>query len=118
MKVSVEVLSGMEKIKVRFLDLLENRQCDIASNALAAWDAQTMEQADSHLAAARDILHQIAGSAGSLGFGTLGQAARECETSIIYHLENRVPNTAPCPRRVIEQLDSFMSVSQNLLAAR
>lgn len=108
----------MGKIKVRFLDLLESRQFDIASHALAAWNAQTTEQADRHLGAARDILHQIAGSAGSLGFGPLGQAARECESSIIYHLANRVPDTAPCPHRVIEQLDSFMSVSQNLLAAR
>lgn len=112
----IEALPGIERIKTRFLDLLEERQSIIASHALAAWDSQDTKDMHSHLTAAQSALHQIAGSAGSLGFAPLGQAARECENEIIVHLENQDNNGRMISSEVMSRLDTFVSMSQTLLA--
>ncbi|MFT6676359.1 MAG: HPt (histidine-containing phosphotransfer) domain-containing protein [Sulfitobacter sp.] len=101
-------LPGMEKVRARFIDLLNDRREHIAHHAVAAWDSATPEDRKGNLSAAQATLHQIAGTAGSLGFAPLGDAARACEIRIISHLEES--NGAPqhCPNDLIIQLDQFV----------
>tara|TARA_R110000787_G_scaffold94172_4_gene196801 strand:+ start:1043 stop:1402 length:360 start_codon:yes stop_codon:yes gene_type:complete len=110
-----EALLGIEKIKIRFLALLEERQGVIAHHALAAWESTDPNEVRSHLNAAQNILHQIAGSAGSLGFDSLGQVARDCENEIIAHLEGPDGKSTPLPFEIIGRMDAFVSMSQALL---
>jgi HPt (histidine-containing phosphotransfer) domain-containing protein len=63
-----DILPGLDRVRDRFLTMLEDRKTNIASHAIAAWEADCVEDICAHLAAAQSILHQIAGSAGSLGF--------------------------------------------------
>lgn len=116
MKNMAEALSGIEKIKIRFLDLLEERQGVIAHHALVAWENTDPKVVRSHLEAAQSTLHQIAGSAGSLGFDSLGLVARDCENEIVIHLEGPNGNRAPFPVEIIGRIDAFVSMSQFLLA--
>jgi HPt (histidine-containing phosphotransfer) domain-containing protein len=102
-------LPGIDRVRGRFLDMLEQRQSAIAAHALAAWDGSSLEDINGNLAAAQAVLHQIAGSAGSLGFPDLGKAARHCETEIIAHLEGPDADLAICPGELIYHLDRFVS---------
>ena len=79
-------LPGLGPIRARFLDLLVERLTPI----VAAEDAcRPGASPDNHaLREAQFMLHKIAGSAGSLGFTALGDSARNCEESIIAHLDH------------------------------
>lgn len=110
-----EALPGIEIIKSRFLVLLKERQCVIAGHALAAWEGTDQDKVRSHLNAVQSTLHQISGSAGSLGFVSLGLAAHECENKLIAHLEGPNGNSVPFPIEVMGQMDAFVSLSQSLL---
>ena len=81
-------LPGIERIRKRFVEMLDERQTLIATHGLAAWDGTTVDEIKGNLASAQAILHQIAGSAGSLGFEELGRLARQCETQIVEHLDH------------------------------
>ena len=70
-------LPGIERIRKRFVEMLDERQTLIATHGLAAWDGTTVDEIKGNLASAQAILHQIAGSAGSLGFEELGRLARQ-----------------------------------------
>lgn len=107
-------MPGLERVRSRFLLLLETRQAEIADHALTAWDSMDTVKVHRHLEAAQNILHQIAGTAGSLGFGSLGHIARECEYAIIAHLENE--NGPELPEHVMAQMDYMVSQSQALLS--
>ena len=111
-----ENLPGLERVKLRFLSMLEDRQREIATHALAAWDGETLDDINGNLIMARDILHKISGSAGSLGFMSLGNHARHCETQIIEHLEGPDADLAICPGELISMLDNFAHDCQELLA--
>lgn len=111
-----EALPGLEKIRVRFLSLLGERQAVVAHHALAAWEGTGPNEVRHHLEAAQSTLHQIAGSAGSLGFDSLGHAARDCENEIIAHLEGVDRNIALFPVEIMTKLDAFVSLSRTLLA--
>ncbi|MEP5173949.1 Hpt domain-containing protein [Sulfitobacter dubius] len=102
-------LPGIERIRKRFVEMLAERQTQIASHGLAAWDATTVEEIKGNLASAQAILHQIAGSAGSLGFEELGRMARKCETQIVDHLAGPSANRADCPIEIISELDGFVA---------
>ncbi|MCX7560205.1 Hpt domain-containing protein [Sulfitobacter sp. F26204] len=115
MKDMIDTLPGIERIRTRFLTMLKTRQGDIASHALSAWETTDVDAFRDHLAAAQGILHQIAGSAGSLNFGTLGTAARQCENDILGFLESDESATATVPGEIMESLDTFVSLSQALL---
>ena len=65
-------LPGLDRVRNRFLEMLVPRQEQIAAHAVAAWDGETVEEITGNLASAQAILHQIAGTAGSLGFVDLG----------------------------------------------
>jgi hypothetical protein len=112
----VDTLPGIERIKIRFLSLLVERQGVIAHHALAAWSSEDPADRQSHLIAAQNVLHQIAGTAGSLGFGSLGQAARDCENDIIVHLTDNDEVTINLPIEIVSGLDNFVSMSQSLLS--
>ena len=116
MKDMAEALPGIERIKIRFLVLLEERQGLIAHHALAAWEGTDPSKVRGNLDAAQSTLHQIAGSAGSLGFDTLGVAARECENEIITHLGGPNGNDTSFPAKIMHLMDAFVSLSQSLLA--
>ncbi|ASM74796.1 MULTISPECIES: Hpt domain-containing protein [Roseobacteraceae] len=108
MQGGLDMVSGLEKIRSRFLDLLEARRQSIAHHAVQAYDGITVEDVNDNLAAARDILHQIAGTAGSLGFEELGASARFCENEIIAHLTGPDNDLALCPDGLLVQLDDFV----------
>lgn len=110
------LMPGLEKIRERFISMLVNRQSEIAVHALTAWDGDSAEIINENLGHARDILHKIAGSSGSLGFTALGNAARACETEIIAHLEGEYADLALCPPAVIHQMDRFVAQCEELIA--
>lgn len=112
----VKELPGLERVRTRFLSMLADRQEMIASHALAAWEEDTLDGINGNLAAAQSILHQIAGTAGSLGFPELGQSARDCENEIIEHLEGPDADLAICPGEIIHHIDVFVTDCRALLA--
>ncbi|UOA29066.1 hypothetical protein DSM107133_03825 (plasmid) [Pseudosulfitobacter sp. DSM 107133] len=111
----MDMVSGLEKIRERFLDLLVTRQQSIAHHAVLAYESLSLEEVNGNLAAARDILHQIAGTAGSLGFDDLGIAARTCENDIISHLNGPDNDLALCPDALLVQIDEFVEQCKGLL---
>lgn len=109
-------LPGIDRVRGRFLDMLEQRQSAIAGHALAAWDGQSLEDINSNLASAQAVLHQISGSAGSLGWSELGISARDCEMEIIAHLEGPDADLAICPGELIYHLDLFVTSCREVIA--
>jgi len=101
-------MPGLDRIRDRFVDLLADRKVSIAQHALAAWDAETAEEININLENARNILHQIAGTAGTVGFPQLGETAHQCETQIIAHLEGPYADLAICPGGIIWFIDTFV----------
>ncbi len=105
----MDELPGIERIRKRFVAMLADRQTQIAGHGLAAWDGKTVEEINGNLSGAQAILHQIAGSAGSLGFEDLGKAARTCEVRILDHLAGPDADLAICPQELISELDAFVA---------
>jgi HPt (histidine-containing phosphotransfer) domain-containing protein len=101
-------MPGLDRIRDRFVDLLEDRKVLIAQHALAAWDSETAEDINANLEDARCILHQIAGTAGTVGFPQLGATAQQCEVQIIEHLEGDYADLAICPGGIIWCIDAFV----------
>lgn len=116
MKDMMNELPGIDRVRSRFLDMLEQRQSAIAAHALAAWDGQSLEDINENLASAQAVLHQISGSAGSLGWAELGKAARTCEMEIIAHLEGPDADLAICPGELIYHLDRFVTDCRDVIA--
>jgi len=110
MKDIVETMPGIARIRERFVDMLKERQGAIALHAIAAWDSADRAEACEHLELAKGILHQIAGSAGSLGFDALGQTAADCESEIIDYVEAQGTPHKQIPTVIMEQLDMFVSM--------
>lgn len=115
MKDLVHELPGIARIRARFVEMLEDRQKEIAASALAAWDATSAAYINENLGNARAILHQIAGSAGSLGLVELGDTARSCEEDIIDHLEGPNAGSDTCPDGLIASMDAFIAKCRTLL---
>lgn len=101
-------IPNLDHIRDRFVDLLEDRKTLIAQHALAAWDAETAEEINANLEDARNILHQISGAAGTVGFPQLGATAQQCEAQIIEHLEGDYADLAICPGGIIWCTDAFV----------
>ncbi|WP_299565913.1 Hpt domain-containing protein [uncultured Sulfitobacter sp.] len=102
-------LPGLEKIRDRFVDMLDARKTDIARHALAAWDGETAQEITDNLTAAKATLHLIAGTAGTVGFSELGHNAQQCEQEIINHLEGPYADLAVCPGEIIWRIDTFVA---------
>ena len=90
------------------------RQC--YSNPWWWWEKGRECLSLSNLAEARTILHQIAGTAGSLGFDDLGTVARDNELAIDAHLDGPKGKIANCPTEIIFGLDDFLKSSEALIA--
>lgn len=114
MKDTAATLPGIERIQQRFLGLLEERQTNIAHHLLAAWDCTDPQDTVTDLEAVQGILHQIAGSAGTLGFHELGQSARDGENAIIAHLAD--PSSKLIS--VMGKVDGFVAQGQALISSR
>lgn len=108
-------LPGIDRIRLRFLQMLCDRQFAIAEHALAAWESDTVDGINSNLTSARTLFHQIAGTAGSLGSEELGEEARTCEITIDKHLESAQAEVATCPSELIFGMDDFLKISQALI---
>jgi len=111
----VATLPGLERIKDNFLSLLVERQAEIAENALAAWESTDADGQALKLKTVQNLLHQITGSAGTLGFGELGSVAQKAEGAIIAYLEGNDRSNAAIPHTLLAEIDGFVSVSQSLL---
>jgi|AntRauTorckE5430_2_1112549.scaffolds.fasta_scaffold60815_1 hypothetical protein len=101
-------LPGLDRIRLRFIELLGVRKGEIAQYALAAWDGETAEQINQNLKAACSILHQISGTAGTVGYPDLGLTAQQCEAQIIAHLEGDYADLAICPGEIVWFIDTFV----------
>lgn len=115
MKDFTETMPGLDRIKSKFLALLEVRQADIAYHSLAAWKSSDPAETQTQLRAVQNILHLIVGSAGTLGFNFLGEAARSHEESIIEFLENTDDDSAEVPDDFLNHMDSFISRCQTVM---
>ncbi|MEQ6249962.1 Hpt domain-containing protein [Sulfitobacter sp. HNIBRBA3233] len=109
-------LPGLDRIRARFVELLDDRRTLIAQHALAAWDAETSEDINGNLEAAKALLHQIAGTAGTVGYPQLGSAAQQCEAEIIAHLEGDYADLAVCPGEIIWRIDGFVAACEEVVA--
>lgn len=101
-------MPGLDRIRDRFIELLDSRKTSIAQHALAAWDGENTDFINENLEQARSILHQIAGTAGTVGFPELGATALMCEEQIIAHLEGPYADLAVCPGEIIWCIDTFV----------
>ena len=117
MKDTMGELPGIDKVRERFLVMLRDRADLIASHAIAAWESETLEGVNDNLAAVQGELHQIAGTAGTLGFGDLGGQACDCEMMIIAHLKSEEADLAICPDDIVDALGLFIVSADALLAA-
>ena len=109
-------LPGLERIRGRFVQLLNTRKSRIAHHALAAWDAKNANDITANLEEARSILHQISGTAGTVGYPDLGILAQQCEARIIAHTEGPDARTAVCPDEIIWSIDSFVEACDTVTA--
>ncbi|MCR8726088.1 Hpt domain-containing protein [Frigidibacter sp. ROC022] len=97
-------LPGIARIRERFLEMHDERH-DALEDALTL--ISSGEDCQQALLTARDILHKIAGSAGSLGFADLGEAAGKAETVVQEHIDTNFRDQTP----VTEELDRFLELS-------
>ncbi|MCX7566486.1 Hpt domain-containing protein [Sulfitobacter sp. F26169L] len=109
-------LPGLDRIRARFLHLQTARQADIAQYALLAWESDDADTKRLNLQAAQNTLHQIAGTAGSLGFREFGQTARKCEELIIKFFESAPSRHSVLMQEILTNLDAFVTESQNLIS--
>ncbi len=109
------VLPGLARIQGRFVSMLEDRHSSVAAHALAAWEAGPSEEARAELSAAQHILHQITGTAGSLGFADLGDIAHRCEQHIIAFTEGTGALNAPVNDELMQLLDQFVEMSRMII---
>jgi hypothetical protein len=112
-----DALPGFAALRTKFMTILEGAQADIASHAMDAWNAETSAGKTTSLAAARAILHKIAGSAGSFGLKDVGAAASACEAMIDTHLDAPASDRQPCPSDILIAIDDFVSRCEPYLDA-
>lgn len=84
--------NGLSRVRHQFLKNLTERRNMILQHTLAAVETSDPTKAGADLAAVKDILHKIAGTGGSLGFGQLGTEARRLEYEIIDLKDQTVPD--------------------------
>lgn len=79
---NAKLSKGLDRIRDRFLVQLVDRRELILRDTLSAVETDDPIQACKHLNAVSDVLHQIAGTAGTLGFAKFGLKARAIEQKI------------------------------------
>lgn len=103
-----DALPGIERIRQRFLEMLEDR-LDSLEDAMVEFEFPGTGRAS--LSRAQMVLHKISGSAGTLGFERLGDSARHCEDGIISHLKSGHPTLDTLYR----DIGDFATQAENLL---
>lgn len=87
MKATDSTLPGLERIRAHFLERLATSYQELSTCVIDALNTANPDSAGRSLTKASTILHKISGSAGSLGFEELGDAARRCEASVLGYLD-------------------------------
>ena len=105
---TVEMLPGLERIRARFITMLVER-LDELEQLCDNMYADTPDVAA--LEMSKNILHKIAGSAGTLGMTTLGDAARTCENQIISFLDSSQPGL----EHIFDSLGEFAELAEHLV---
>ena len=101
--------TGLAPIRDRFLLLLSERQDSIQQNLELAIESDDL--ADQYLAHIEATLHKIAGTAGTLGFGELGDCAKATETYITSQRTNGVPQYQDIYLDIIAFLESSIETT-------
>ena len=83
---------GLARIRQQFVSRLTERRARMLKHILDAANDADEATRHAHLAAARYVIHQIAGTAGTLGFVKLGVDARRLENMIDTNLDGEMSN--------------------------
>ncbi|MFX0546387.1 Hpt domain-containing protein [Roseovarius sp. S1116L3] len=111
-------LPGFAALRAKFLAMLQERQGDVASLALDAWNTRSGAEKVEKLGEAARLLHKTSGSAGSFGFPEVSEAAASCEALICVHLEDPDVLQTPCPAEIISAADDFVSLCETCFEPR
>lgn len=109
MKMEALALPGMERIRARFLEMLDERLRLI--DALFGASETGFPTTDT-LKRTQEVLHKIAGTAGTLGMPALGESARECEEMILSHVEVGAPDVG----NILRSLGRFVDEAERALS--
>ena len=112
----VPELYGLQRLRLRFLEMLLERQTRIARHSLAAWDGETVAEINGNLSAAQTIRDKISGAAAPLGFIDLAECTRRSADEILAHLKGGDADLAICPGELIYYLDQSVSTCQAVVA--
>lgn len=112
---ATKLSQGLGRIRKQFLARLFDRREQILWNTLRAGEANTFAERQTYLAAVRDILHQIAGTAGTLGFPDFGASARRIENNIDEFLGEF--DESPVPPELLRDLVGFADVAHEIIEA-
>lgn len=112
-----DALPGFAALRTKFMSVLDERQAEIASHVMDAWNAETAEAKVASLSSARAILHKIAGTAGTFGLSDVGAAAFACEGLIDAHLNNPEGADLSCPPEILIEVDDFVALCEPYLNA-
>ena len=106
---ATEMLPGLERIRARFITMLVDRLDELEQLCDNMYEDSPDMAA---LEMSKNILHKIAGSAGTLGMTTLGDAARTCENQIISFLESSQPGL----EQIFDSLGEFAELAERIVA--
>ena len=106
---------GLEALRSQFASSLDTRISDIDRHRRAASTASSASERCRALESACSVLHQIAGTAGVLGFDAVGQAARACENALIAYLDGPDAASATCPTVTLQDLERFVLETRETL---
>lgn len=112
---AAKLSQGLARIRNQFLARLFDRREQIIWNTLKAGEANTPAETHKYLGAVRDILHQIAGTAGTLGFPDFGSSAREIESDIDKFLEES--DGSYVSSELLQDLIGFTDVANEIITA-
>ncbi len=105
---SIQQIPQLVQQRLSFVASLSVRASEVAQHALSAWDSWSVEEINSSLELARDILNQTSRTAISIGYEDLGVTAHHCAAQIIAHLEGDYADLAVCPGEIIWFVDTFV----------
>lgn len=97
-------LSALARIRVRFLEKLADREIRLREAICVASESGPRNDQIAALKECKAILHQLAGSAGTVGFHQLGSSALSCEEEIRQHLDANTPSSG----QVCDKLSGFL----------
>lgn len=117
MKDVVPDIYGVERLRLRFIQMLGERQSRIAAHTLAAWDGETVQDVNANLSAAQFILCKIAEAAGPLGFPDLAENTRHTANEVLKHLDGPDADLAICPGELIFHLDHSVALCREIIAS-